>query len=84
MAEPMNATEVLALLAEIFDEPVGHVTAATPREQLPGWDSLGHLVLMAKLDERFGLRLSQTELDRLTSVSAILEVLEQHQVLTRY
>ena len=77
-ASPFSSESAVAWVAEMFEEPPGTLQADTPRTAIPGWDSLGQLVLMSKLDERFGIRLTENELSRLQSVDDILEVLRQH------
>ncbi|MPY87953.1 MAG: hypothetical protein GEU99_08535 [Luteitalea sp.] len=78
----ISVDEALAWVAEMFEEPRENVQAATPRDEIPAWDSLGQLVLMAQLDERFGIRLTEAELPGLKSVQDILDVLQRHDRLT--
>ena len=75
--EQLTLPEVLSWLADIFAERPSAVGADTARKDLPGWDSMGQLVLMAGLDERFDIRLSDDELGQLTSIKDILDVLRQ-------
>lgn len=74
----VSVEEALAWVAEMFEEPRENIQAATARNDIPAWDSLGQLVLMAQLDERFGIRLTESELPALTSVQDILDVLHRH------
>jgi acyl carrier protein len=68
----------LAWVAEMFEERRENVEEGTPRDGIPGWDSLGQLVLMSALDERFGIRLTQSELSNLQSVQDILDILRKN------
>jgi acyl carrier protein len=70
--------EALAWIAEMFEEPVDRVERDTPRSDIEAWDSLGQLLLMSALDQRFGIRLTQEELSSLGSVADILHVLQRH------
>ena len=45
----MTESEALALLAETFSEPVASLRPDTERAAIPGWDSMGALMLMAEL-----------------------------------
>ncbi|HWP99578.1 MAG TPA: acyl carrier protein [Vicinamibacterales bacterium] len=74
----MTLEEALGWLAELFEEPRGKLQASTRRDEIAAWDSLGQLVLMSGLDERFGIRLQQTELAKLASVGDILDILRRH------
>jgi acyl carrier protein len=70
--------QALDWVAELFEEHRENVTETTAREDIPAWDSLGQLVLMSALDERFGIRLLQDELSKLASVRDILEILRKN------
>jgi len=79
--DTVTPAEVLDWLAEMFEEPKGRITPATPRSEIPAWDSLGQLLLMSALDQQFGIRLTQGELSSLASVQDILDILTRHQRL---
>jgi acyl carrier protein len=65
----------------MFEEPGSRITSDTARADIAAWDSLGQLVLMSALDQRFGIRLNQEELSALASVRDILDILTKHQRL---
>ncbi len=75
--EKITRAEALRWMAGIFEEPVENVRADTPRDAIKAWDSLGILSLMAGLDERFDVRLTETELPGLKSVRDVLNILEK-------
>ena len=78
----MNSQEALDWLCETFEEPPGRIGEATTREQIPGWDSLGTLSLIAALDERFDIHLSEQDIDGLKGVRDIFELLRRHDALS--
>jgi acyl carrier protein len=49
-------------------------------DEMPGWDSLRGVTLLAVLDEEFGLQLDIEELLALGSYEKIRERVEQHDV----
>lgn len=61
------------LIALTFGVPPDTVTPATTRDDLPAWDSVGHLNLMLAVEDAFGLTLDITDMPRLHSVQAILD-----------
>ena len=73
----MNTQEAVSWIAEIFEEPPERISADTPREEIPGWDSLGVLTLMAAVDERFNIQLSEEEMESMEHVSDILAILRR-------
>jgi acyl carrier protein len=75
--DTLTSSAALQWVADLFEEPVANVTPDTPRAEIPAWDSLGVLTLMAALDEKFGILLSDQEMRLMTKVGDILEVLRQ-------
>ena len=73
----MTRDEALVWLAGVFEEPPGNVRADTPRDEIGGWDSLGVLTLMADLDEKFNIQLSENESREMTSIQDLLAFLEK-------
>jgi len=73
----MSRAEALAWVAEIFQESA-EMTPETPRENIAMWDSLGVLTLMAELDEKFDLVVSDQDMRAMTKVSDILSLLEKN------
>jgi acyl carrier protein len=74
----MTRDEALAWLAQVFEEPAGNVRPDTPRDEIVGWDSLGVLTLMADLDEKFNLQLSENESKDMKSIKDLLAFLEKN------
>ena len=73
----MNKQDALNWIAEVFEEPAGRVSATTLRPEIPGWDSLGTLSLIAGFDEKFDIHLDEAEIDTLASVEDIFGVLRR-------
>jgi acyl carrier protein len=78
----MNSQEALDWVSETFEEPPGRIGVGTMREEIPGWDSLGTLSLIAALDERFDIHLSEQDIEALRSVKDILSLLQRHDLLS--
>lgn len=72
----MDRDEFLAWCGNLFDEPSETLTLETPREEVPGWDSMGTLLLMADLDEIHGIQLSEEELADLKTLGDIANLIE--------
>lgn len=65
-------------IAELFEESVENIKSDTKREDIPAWDSLGILTLMARLDEDFDIILSEEEIQELRTVEGILITLRRN------
>lgn len=74
----MNVDEALSWIAELFEEPVDAIRPEVSAEDIPAWDSLGILTLMAGLDEEYGIQLSDEELQNLNTVNDILDLLKRY------
>ncbi len=74
----MNTEEALEWIAELFEESVESILPETPRDEIPAWDSLGILTLMARLDEDFEILLEEEEVQELRGVNDILDALRRH------
>ncbi len=77
----MTVNEALRWFAEMFEELEENIAPDTKREDIEGWDSLGILTLMAELDERLDITLSQEELENLGGIDDLLSVLRRHDAL---
>ena len=77
----ITQTEALALLAECFNVPADSLHADVERESIEDWDSMGALMLIAELDERFGLELTAEVSREMTRIGHVLDFLRAHGVL---
>ncbi|MHB9107704.1 MAG: acyl carrier protein [Armatimonadota bacterium] len=68
-----NFTKLQEIIALTFGVPAEQVTPATARDDIPAWDSVGHLNLMLALEDAFGLTLDIEDMARLATIPAILE-----------
>jgi acyl carrier protein len=59
------------LMAEAFETDLESVTPESSMETLEGWDSLGHIKLVAALEQEFGLKLDQDQIVAATSFARI-------------
>ncbi len=73
----MSEEQVLDWLAEVFNEPRDMIRLETRRDAIASWDSLGVLTLMADLDDKFDLVLSDQEMRPMQAIGDILTVLRE-------
>lgn len=77
----MKTAEALGWIAEVFEDAPERIAADTKRTQIPGWDSLGTLSLIAAFDERFDIQLSEHDIEGMQSVSDIIAILRRNEAL---
>ncbi|MBU7574076.1 MAG: acyl carrier protein [Hydrogenophaga sp.] len=86
MSEPaktqVSVSDALAMLADCFNLPVEDVHADLQRDAIDDWDSMGALMLMAELDERFGIELTAEVSREMTRIGDVLAFLKVHGVLS--
>ena len=74
----MNKEEALEWISEVFEEAPGRIDAGTLRKDIPGWDSLGTLSLIAALDEKFDIHLSEQDIENMQKVADVFEILRRN------
>jgi acyl carrier protein len=79
----MNSSEtsilsqrIQSLLAEAIQVPGEMVTADLSFGDLPQWDSLGHMEVMLRLEEVFGVAIDADTIAQLISIPEICRFLE--------
>jgi acyl carrier protein len=77
----ITVSEALAMLAECFNLPPDEMHPELQRDAIDDWDSMGALMLMAELDERFGIELSADVSREMTRIGDVLALLRVHGVL---
>lgn len=82
MTTPISTDDALQMLAELFEQPRAGLRPDTPRDSVPGWDSMGALSLMAELDERFGIELGADASREMTRIGDVLSLLRGHGALS--
>lgn len=77
----MNFSDrIRATIAATLKVPPEAITATLRDEDLPEWDSMGHVNLMMALEQTFDLYLEVEDFETLKSVPAILDFMAKHGV----
>ena len=71
--------EIKGLFANVFKYD-GAINLATSRRDVPKWDSLQHMALVAAIEQQFGISLSMDEMVEIRSVNDICNILDRHGV----
>ena len=79
----MSEAEIYAGLTEVFRDLFGDpalvLTPQTTAADVPGWDSINHLNIVAGAEERFGVRLGTREIERLRNVGDLAALILKKQ-----
>ncbi len=65
-----------AVIADVFGRPVA-LSRATTAKDVPGWDSLRQLLIIAGAEEAFGVQFSSAEMDSLRSVGDFADLIHR-------
>jgi acyl carrier protein len=79
MEQVVVRPEVKSLFASVFSYE-GDIYLTTSRKDVPKWDSLQHVALVAAIEQQFGLSLSMDEMVEIRSVKDICNILDRHGV----
>ena len=77
----LSQADTLKMLSQLFEEPLENLSPEAARDNIPGWDSMGALILMAELDERFGIVLTADESREMLCVDDLLQFMRRHGAL---
>lgn len=77
----MKEQEALHWIAKVFEDAPERITSATARKDIAGWDSMGTLILLAELDEKFNIHISEEQIEAMQSVSDVLGILRTNGAL---
>ena len=67
--------EVRQVMSAVMLVPPESVRHETVPNDVPSWDSISHLTLVLMMEEQFGVRFSDTEIEHMTSVGKICTIL---------
>ncbi len=73
--------QLFSVLAEVLNTSPSELTPDTTRDHLDSWDSLSIINLAIALEGEYGISLSAAEVESLTTVKAILALLDKHGVV---
>ncbi len=73
---PTLTEQIQALLAEAIQVPIEEVTPDLAFGDLPQWDSMGHMEVMLRLEEKFSVEINADTIAALISIPEIVKHLE--------
>jgi acyl carrier protein len=77
----MNSNEIRNKLGdiarEVFDDEGLEVTDTLSRDDLESWDSLGHIRLIAAVEEVFKMSFTIDEIEGVNSIGQIVQVITE-------
>ncbi len=74
--------EVIDIFRSVFEDPHLELTLDTTSEDLPCWDSMNHITLVVEAECRFDILFQPAELEDLTSVRDLVEMIQTKCITT--
>ncbi len=71
----VDEAELLAVFAAALRVDASRLSLETARGELPEWDSLGHVMAMLAVEQRWGVQLSLSQLEHLRTLRQVKEAL---------
>ena len=68
---------VQGILSEALQVPINEISPELAFGDLPQWDSLGHMEVMMRLEEQFGVAINAETIAELISVPEICKFLQE-------
>ncbi|MCL2671618.1 MAG: acyl carrier protein [Clostridiales bacterium] len=69
---------VNAVFRDIFDDDTLAITEENSAADIPDWDSLTHIALLAEIEECFGIRFSMKDVLGMQKVGNLLDIIVHH------
>ena len=70
-----SLARITQLIADVFNVELAEITINLAFGDLPQWDSMGHMDLLASLEEHFSIEINAQTITELTSVSTIYKAI---------
>jgi acyl carrier protein len=68
--------KIKQVMSEIFVCSIDEIKTTTKKEDLKNWDSLQHIIFMAKLEKIFDVNFNTEEINEATTYSRIIDLLK--------
>lgn len=74
----LTEAQALEWVANLFAVPPNTISLDTSRNDIVLWDSLGVLMIIASLDEEFGITVTDADMRSCTKVRDLVALLNKH------
>jgi acyl carrier protein len=75
MGLPVSMAELNELMRDVLDDDNIELTEATTAQDVQGWDSMSHIRLVVSIENRFKIKFTNAEVERLKNVGDLLKAI---------
>ena len=69
--------DIRVIAGDLFSVPATQIHAGSSPETIENWDSVQHLSLVLAVEEKFGVQFSPEEIEKMRTIGAITDLIEQ-------
>lgn len=69
--------KIKKIISEVTNIPTESIKENTMRDEIPGWDSLGHLNIIMEAERELGVNLTMEEVINIRSVQDLIETVKR-------
>jgi acyl carrier protein len=78
MNDPSFEAKIIALIADTFSADPKEIGRETVANDVDGWDSLGHSILLARLSQKLGIDIGEEIASGTENVGQLVDQLQNH------
>jgi len=67
--------DLTEVMRDVFDDDDISISAHTTAQDIPGWDSQAHVMLIVAAEQRFGIRFRTAEFETLHNVGDFVDLI---------
>lgn len=67
---------IKTLIAKLFDVDETYLSLNSSPDEIEKWDSLGHMNIVAAIEEEFEIELTDDEIDAMANIASIINIVE--------
>lgn len=69
--------QIKSLVSNLFDVDVESLSLESSPDDIEKWDSLGHMNLVAAVEEEFEIELSDEDIDDMANIALLINIIEE-------
>ena len=72
-----NLVRLTTVFQEVFDDPALAIDEATTAEDIEGWDSVTHVLLVVAVEQAFAVKFKTAEIETLKNVGDLVRLIDR-------
>lgn len=77
MTEPELYAELNTIFRRVLGDEAIELAETTTADDVDGWDSMNHIMIVVELEKRFGVKFHAAEMEELKNVGELMDLLHR-------